>query len=294
VVAVVEHGALAHHGLAMPWLAVAAAAWTFAELARPTATPYVALAPAIAAAIFEPAFVALPAIAAARLVGKPSKEVIEAALRAQLRDDDAPSADSSGRVTKGARGESGQLPLPIKGSGRVEMMKGARESAGVVRAGHVKPSRPGLPPRWLIAAPIAGAFLVVLAIIAGTARDGSLGALADVWYGPRVRDAAAVDALTRLADAFGPLAVVAVAGGLAVLARVHLASLAVMACAIGCVLVDLRAGSPGATSLGLGALCAGAGIARLAGMIRLRSGQAIAAATCGAMLLVPPVWTVIG
>lgn len=274
VVVIVEHGRLAHHGLAVPWLAVAAAAWTFAELARPTATPYVALAPAIAAALLEPAFVALPAIAGARLVGRPSKEVVEAALRAQLHLDSGPV---------------GQLPLKgVPQSGPV------KAHSGPVKKAAVKPVRPGLPPRWVIAAPVAGAVLIILAIIAGTARGGSFASLGQSWFGPRLADASPLDALTRLADALGPIAVVAVVGGLAVLARVHLASLAVVACAIGTVLVDLRTGAPGAATLGLAAVCAGAGITRLASTIRIRSGQAITAAMCGAILLVPPVWTVIG
>lgn len=276
VVAIIEYGARAHdlQHLAVPWLAVAAAAWTIAELARPTATPYVALAPAIAAAILEPACVALPAIAGVRLL-HPSKEVIETTLRAQLA------------VPKvAAHGESGQLPLPIKG---------AQKSGGVkLQSGPVKmpvKRKPGLPPRWIVAVPIAGAILVVVAVIAGASHDSALGRS---WFGPRLAEAAPLDALTRLADALGPIMVVAVVGGLAVLARVHLASLAVLACAVGAILVDLRTGAPSSTTLGLAALCAGAAIARFAGVIRIRSGQAITAAMCGAILLVPPVWTVIG
>lgn len=259
VVTISEH---AHRTeLSIPFLALAAAAWTFAELARETATPYVALAPAITAAIIEPACVALVAIAGARLVGKPSRPMVEAALRTQLRT-----------------GESGQLPLPQIESGR-----------------HKKAPRPriGLP-RWVIAVPIAGAGLVLLAIITGTARDGLLGSLASSWYGPRVRDASPGASLFSLGDALGPLLVVAAGAGAIVLARVHLASLAVVACAIGAVLVDLRTGATGAFTVGLASLCAGAGISRFAGMIRVRSGQAITAATCGVLLLVPPVWTLIG
>ncbi len=269
IVAIVEHGRLSQQGLAVPWLAVAAAAWTFAELARPTATPYVALAPAIAAALLDPAFVALPAIAGARLV-RPSKEVLEAALRAQLRVDSGPV---------------GQLPLKgVPQSGPVKTHSGPVKKVRAVK-------RPGLPPRWVIAVPVAGAGLIILAIIAGT---GSFASLGQSWFGPRLTDASPLEALTRLADALGPIAVVAVIGGLAVLARVHLASLAIFACTVGAVSVDLRAGAPGAATLGLAAVCAGAGITRLAGTIRIRSGQAITAAMCGAILLVPPVWTVIG
>ncbi len=287
IVAIVEHGALSQHGFAVPWLAVAAAAWTFAELARPTATPYVALAPAIAAALLEPAFVALPAIAGARLV-RPSREVLEAALRAQLRVDSGPV----GQLPLKGVPQSG--PGPYNGTGAGLAGKPTLGPSGPVKKGVAKPVRPGLPPRWVIAVPVAGAVLIILAIIAGTARGGSFASLGQSWFGPRLMDASPLEALTRLADALGPLAVVAVVGGLAVLARVHLASLAVFTCAIGAVLVDLRTGAPGAATLGLAAVCAGAGITRLAGTIRIRSGQAITAAMCGAILLVPPVWTVIG
>ena len=278
VVAIVEYGRLAHHGLAVPWLAVAAAAWTFAELARPTATPYVALAPAIAAALLEPAFVALPAIAGARLV-RPSKEVLEAALRAQLQSVPVGQLPLKGVPQSG--------PVKATASGPVKKARGRESGATAIP----KPPRPGLPPRWVIAVPIAGAILVVVAIVAGTARGGSFGSLGLSWFGPRLADAPPLEALAHLADALGPIAVVAVIGGLAVLARVHLASLAVFSCAIGSVLVDLRAGAPGVATLGLAALCAGVGVTRLAGTIRIRSGQAITAAMCGAILLVPPVWT---
>jgi hypothetical protein len=57
--------------LALPWLAIAAAAWTFAELARPTRSPLVAMVPATLAAILEPGCAALIAIAGTRLVTAP-------------------------------------------------------------------------------------------------------------------------------------------------------------------------------------------------------------------------------
>jgi hypothetical protein len=199
------------HALAQ--LAIAAAAWTIAELARPSPAPYVALAPAILAAILEPGFVAVVAIAGVRLVPSPT--------------------------------------------------------------------------RWLIAVPILGACAVVLAVVAGVAEGGALGSLGEHWF--RQPRAADHQTLSRVGDALGPLVTVAAIAGLATLARVHLASLAIVACAIGTLLVDLRAGTPTAATLGLAALCAGAGIGRLAGMIRLPSGQAIAAATFGFVLLAPAV-----
>jgi len=56
--------------LGIPALAFAAAAWTLAELARPGATPVVALLPAAAATALAPAFVVLLPIAATRLRGR--------------------------------------------------------------------------------------------------------------------------------------------------------------------------------------------------------------------------------
>lgn len=328
IVTVTELGA----GRALPWLALAAASWTFAELSRPTATPYVALAPAIAAMVVEPACVALVAIAGARLVtARASRPVIEAALRAQLEDavqlplprigeagsgkHAVPRTASAGESAKhgdflhaGSRREPDARRRGLK-AGRssveaAELPETSRREHARPRharvdhdARHARVDRPaarrGLSPHWVIAVPIAGAALMVIAIVAGTARGGTLGSLAEAWYGPRLADASPASSMLSLGDALGPIAVVAAAAGLAVLARVHLASLAILACAIGALLVDLRAGMPGAFTVGLASLCAGAGIARLAGMIRIRSGQAIAAATFGLMLLVPPAWTVL-
>jgi hypothetical protein len=210
---IVERGG----GLALSWLAIAAAAWTFAELARPTKSPLVALVPATLAAILEPGCAALIAIAGTRLVTAPWQR-----------------------------------------------------------------------PRWAIAVPIGGGLIVVLAIIAG-ATDGSLAAL---WY-RAPRHSAPGSALSLLGDALGPLVGVAALAGLALVARVRLANLAIGACVVGALLVDLRAGAPGPTTLGLAALCAGLAVGRLAGMIRIGSAQAIVGVTCGALLLLPPVWTAI-
>jgi hypothetical protein len=58
-------------------------------------------------------------------------------------------------------------------------------------------------------------------------------------------------------------------------------------------LVDLRAGAPGPATLGLAAALSGLAIARLARMIPIPSGQAIAGATIGALVVVPPAWTAV-
>ncbi|MEO7734353.1 MAG: hypothetical protein ABIY55_25575, partial [Kofleriaceae bacterium] len=56
---------------------------------------------------------------------------------------------------------------------------------------------------------------------------------------------------------------------------------------------DLRAGALGPATIGLAALLAGLAIVRLAAMIRVPSGQAIAAATIGVLMIVPPTWTAV-
>ncbi len=56
---------------ARAWIAVGAVGWTVVELARPTTSPLVALLPATVAAILDPSFVGLIAIAGVRLVTAP-------------------------------------------------------------------------------------------------------------------------------------------------------------------------------------------------------------------------------
>lgn len=236
--------ALLQHA-AVPSLALAAACWTFAELARPSVA-YIALAPAIVAAILEPGFVSLVAIAGARLVPR------EPEARAAVRPN---SEGEEGRPAERARGRGSRERLYNK-------------------------------QRWRIAIPIAGVCGVVLAVIAGAADGGALGALGERWFG-HAHPTSSGNALALLGDALGPLVVVGALAGLGALARVHLASLAIIACACGVLLVDLRAGIPPATTLGLAAVLVGAGIGRLAGMVRIPSGQAVVAATCGVLLLLP-------
>ncbi|HEU0031171.1 MAG TPA: hypothetical protein VFQ53_11100 [Kofleriaceae bacterium] len=148
-------------------------------------------------------------------------------------------------------------------------------------------------PRWAIALPIVGGLAVIVAIIAGGADSGWLGRLGHAWYGAGARPADVVTTLVREGSAIGPLVAVAALAGFAIVMRVHLASLAIAAVAIGALLVAMRAGGATPIALGLAALCAGLGVGRLAGMIRIASGQAIVGATCAALLLVPPAWTVV-
>jgi hypothetical protein len=82
-------------------------------------------------------------------------------------------------------------------------------------------------------------------------------------------------------------------GGLVALARprhaeIALAASVLLACAIG-----VRAGVVTAPLVALAALTAGLAIGRFAALIRLGAGQAFAGATCGALLLLAPVWSAI-
>ena len=167
----------------------------------------------------------------------------------------------------------------------------AKSSASAPVAKRAAGSRLVAPPQWSIAIPIAGGLAVMLAVIAGSAQSGAFATLGEHWFGPRTQAAASI---TRaIGDAIGPLTAVAALAGLFFLAKLRLAEVAVLACAVGAALVDLRAGFVGPATLGLASLCAAVAIGRFAAIIRLPNIQAVAGATVAVMLLVPPVWTVI-
>lgn len=148
-------------------------------------------------------------------------------------------------------------------------------------------------PRWILAVPIAGAIACALAIAAGLARSGSLASLGAAWYGGAPRPVAPAAMLGSIGDGLGPLTAVAAIAGLAGILRLRLAELALLSCAAGALLVDLRAGTSGPTTFGIAAVAAGLAIVRFAGAIRIPSGQAVVGATAGALLLAPPAWTAI-
>jgi hypothetical protein len=208
-------------------LALATAAWTVVELARtpgapgsprgwPLGSPLVAVLPAVVAAVLDPSFVALVAIAGARLLTTPWQR-----------------------------------------------------------------------PRWVLAVPAAGVLAIGLAVLAGTSWPG----LGVRWFGAAAHPVAPV-VLAGLAGAMlGPLTAVAALAGIASLVRARYAELAVAAAVASAALVDVRAGALGPASIGLAALLAGLAIGRLAAMIRIPSGQAIAGATIGVLVTVPPAWS---
>lgn len=202
-------------------LALAAAGWAVTELARPAGSPtspLVAVLPAVIAGFFDPSFVALVALAGARL-----------------------------------------LTLPWRR------------------------------PRWVIAVPVAGAIAIALAVLGGTTWP----ALGARWFGAAAHPVSAAALAALAAATLGPLTAVAALAGLAALVRPRIAELALAAALAGAVLVDLRAGAFGPTSIGLAALLSGLAIARLAAMIRVPSGQAVAGATIGVLVVVPPAWTAV-
>jgi hypothetical protein len=200
-------------------IALAAAGWTVAELARPPGAPISprAALPAAVAGILDPSYIALLAIAGARL----------AATRREPRR------------------------------------------------------------RWILGVPAAGVVAVGLAVLAGTVWPG-LGAR---WFGGAAQPVAPVALAVAAAAALGPLTAVAALAGLGALARLRHAELALAAALAGAILVDLRAAAVGPATIGLAALLAALAIGRLAAMIRLASGQAIAGATLGVLVLLPPAWT---
>jgi hypothetical protein len=152
---------------------------------------------------------------------------------------------------------------------------------------------PGRPrTRWVLCAPAVGALALVLAGLAATVWPG-LGAR---WFGGDAHPVTAtslVATATAAADALGPLTAVAALAGLSALVRAGWAELALAAAIAGAIGVDLRAAAVGPATIGLAALLAGLAIGRLAAMIRIASGQAVAGATIGALALAPPAWTAV-
>lgn len=203
-------------------IAVAAAAWTVLELARPSASPLVAVLPATVAAVLDPSFVGLIGIAGARVMTAPWQR-----------------------------------------------------------------------PRWALLVPASGVLAAVIALAAGAAHRGTLGALGDHWFGPRLHALSPASLAALAGDAVGPVTAVAAIAGVATLVRRRHAELAVAASIAGAILVDLRTGAVTPALIAVAALCAGIAVGRLAAQIRMVSGQAIAAVTVGALLVVPPAWTAI-
>jgi len=226
-------------------IALAAAGWTVTELARPpdaSPSPLVAVLPAAIAAILDPSFAALVAIAGARAI--------------------IPQGFPRAKESRGPHPANDQLPS-------------------------VAPSWPRS--RWVLAVPAAGILVIVLAVLAGTAWP----ALGVRWFGAAAHPVS-LAGLAGLAGAtLGPLTAVAGLAGLAALARPRYGEVALAAVIAGAILADLRAGAFGPVSIGLAALLSGLAIGRLAAMIRIPSGQAIAGATIGVLVVVPPAWVAV-
>lgn len=148
-------------------------------------------------------------------------------------------------------------------------------------------------PRWAIAVPIVGALMVLAAILAGLASHGRFAALGASWFGPRHAALNPLDWVSLLVAAIGPFTAVAAIAGSASIAKARHAELAISISIAAAVLVGLRAGSATVPIIGLVALLAGFAVGRLASLIRLASGQAIAGATVAALVLTVPAWSAI-
>lgn len=147
-----------------------------------------------------------------------------------------------------------------------------------------------------VAAVLAPAFVVLLPMTATRLRGrgrlpaqlaGGIACAAVVLYAGPPAHVDPRGLVVALGDAVGPLLAVAALAGCAVAMR---ARVDIVACVVAALLADLHAGAVGPPTLGLAALCAGLAVARFAATIRLAAGQAIVAATCGALLLLAPAW----
>jgi hypothetical protein len=141
--------------------------------------------------------------------------------------------------------------------------------------------------RWVLGVPAAGVIAMVLAVLAGTVWSG-LGAR---WFGVAAHPLAPIALAAAAGATLGPLTAVAALAGLSSLLRLRAAEVALAASLAGAILVDLRASALGPATIGLAAMLAALAIGRLAAMLRLASGQALAGATLGLLVVLPPVWT---
>ena len=148
-------------------------------------------------------------------------------------------------------------------------------------------------PRWAIGVPIVGALALLLAAISGLVAHGSLAALGEAWCGAARSPRGLPGLLELTAGTLGPITAVTALAGLPFLLRLRHAEVAVGTIVLGALLVSVRTGAVDPSLVGIAALLTGLAVGRLAGMIRLASGQALAGATIGALVLVPPAWTVI-
>ena len=297
-----------HHLHATGWIAIAALGWTIAELARTTrALPAERAGVVRARSTTEP----MPAgdrqlplagladrsagvrgAAPARASAEPSGRVASRGVRVPS----PPAAPAGGDRSRGVH-----LPLPPTSPvvallpAIVATVLEPAFASLLVLAGIRMVRAPWQRPRWVVAVPIAGALVVLLALVSGLARGGALGSLATAWYGEPARAIPLATLAHGLGESLGPLVAVTALAGLALVVRaLHrgaLAELAIVACTGAALLIDLRAGAVGPATLGLAALATGLAVARFAAMIRMPSGQAVLGATCGLLLLVAPAYT---
>ena len=163
----------------------------------------------------------------------------------------------------------------------------------VVIAGARLITAPWQRPRWAIAVPILGVLALVLAAIACLATHGALASLADAWSASPRAPIAPQAFAEHLALALGPIAAIAALCGLPALVRPRHAEVAAVAIVVASLALSARAGAIDPAVVGVSALCAGLAVGRLAGTIRVPTGQAFAGAVTAALVLAAPVLAVL-
>jgi hypothetical protein len=146
-------------------------------------------------------------------------------------------------------------------------------------------------PRGSVVLPILGVLATGLAILAATLPIHELWS---VWTGKMGSDPmySPLRWAERVGDIVGPIAAVATIAGFATIrSRGHYAIASVTAIVVGAVAVDLATGTIGVATLACAAFGAGLGIARLTAMLRWPAGQAAIGAAAGFMMLVAPALT---
>ncbi len=152
-------------------------------------------------------------------------------------------------------------------------------------------SGPWRRPRAAVFAPIVAVLALGLAIACGLAHDGPLARLWSAW----TARADHRGSLASIGDVLQPVAAFAVLAGLVLAAvRGRIAAAALVAFALCTVAVDVRTGAVGGATIAIGAVAAGIAIARFAAVARWSSAQGFIGVTAGFMVLVAPVWSLLG
>lgn len=181
-------------------------------------------------------------------------------------------------------------PLPAIGAALVAGVLDPSYAALLVIAGVRWVRGPWTRVPGALAAPIGGALLIAIALIAAT---GLVPELWLVWTDRAVADAAPPLGVLELAgDVLGPVTAFAALVGLGVcMTRGRFAAASIIAVVAGAIAVDLVVGGLGSATPIIAALGAGVGIARLTALVRWPVAQTCVGAVAGFMMVLAPAWT---